>query len=123
MTRQNRIAALARLAALRMEADLASLADAALRVRAAEAAIGALEEGLSQARAAAAEIIDPATIAALEGFGRWSATRRVALSRRLAEVEREASALRERAAHSFGRSKVLDRLAVKSQEAVHPKRG
>lgn len=112
MTREKRIAALARLAALRKEADLSSLADAAGRVRAAEAAIGAIEAGLAEARTAAAETVDPATIAALEGFGRWSATRRVALAQRLAEAEREARALRERARISFGRSKVLDRLAV-----------
>jgi hypothetical protein len=110
MTDPRRIAALARLAAIRKEADLAALAAANRQVRAIETRIAALDDALAAARQAAVAGADPATLVAQDAFGRWSGGKRLLLTERLREADRLAEAHRGTARHSFGRAKVLERL-------------
>ncbi len=110
MTDPRRIAALARLAAIRNEADLAALAAANRQVRAIETRIAALDDALAAARQAAAAGADRATLVAQDAFGRWSSCKRLLLTDRLREADRLAEVHRGAARHSFGRAKVLERL-------------
>ncbi|WP_413876650.1 hypothetical protein [Albidovulum sp.] len=115
MTDPRRIAALARLAALRKEAEVAAFAVAKRQARAFGIRIGALDEALAEARQTAAGSADPATFAAQDAFGRWSDAQRLGLTERLLEAEALAEARRDAARLAFGRAEVLERLTRKAE--------
>lgn len=114
MTDPRRLAALARLAELRKEAEVAAFAAARRQARTIGTRIGALDEALAEARQAAAYSADPATFAAQDAFGRWSAGQRLRLTERLLEAEILARARRDTAHLAFGRAEVLERLTRKA---------
>lgn len=114
MTDPRRLAALARLAAIRKERCIGALAQAERQVRAVGARIAALDTALAEARLAAGGA-DPATLAALDAFGRRSAERRLDLTERLSEAERIAAARRAAARLAFGRANALERLTGEAE--------
>ncbi len=120
MTDPRRLAALARLAAVKKESDLAALARADASVRATLAEVGQLDAALAEARRTAAGTADPATHATLEGFARWSAAQRTLLADRLEASGRQAAVARDRARTSFGRSDVPARLAEAARTRRRP---
>ena len=109
-----RLAALACLAAIRKENAITALARAERQTRAIGMRIAALDTALAEARLTAAGA-DPATLAAQDAFGRWSAARRLDLTEGLAEAERVAAARRDAARTAFGRAEVLDRLTRRAE--------
>jgi hypothetical protein len=115
VTDPRRIAALARIAALRKEAEVAAFAVAKRQARAIGIRIGALDEALAEARQTAAGSADPATFAAQDAFGRWSDAQRLGLTERLLEAEALAEARRDAARLAFGRAEVLERLTRKAE--------
>jgi hypothetical protein len=110
-----RIAALARLAAVRKEADLSALAVASREVGRAEARIGALDAALVEARTAVAGSFDAASLAAQDAFARWAEGRRLHLFARLDEARRACKLCHRAAGQSFGRAEVLERLASEAR--------
>lgn len=112
MIERARIAALARLAGIRKDADLAEVAAADLRLRSARARIDAFDTTVAEARATAAASADPMALAALEAFLRWAAQRRRALAENVESAANQSAQARRRAKVSFGRAEVLDRLAA-----------
>lgn len=115
MTDPHRIAALASLAALRKDAEVAAFAAAKRQVRAIGTSIGALDEALAEARQTAANSADPASFAAQDAFGRWTEAQRLRLTERLHEAETLAEDRRDAARLAFGRSEVLGRLTRKAE--------
>lgn len=111
MTDRRRIAALARVAGICKDADLAMLAAAGLRLRSLQARVEALDTAITEARATAATAADPPALAALEAFSRWSQRRRLELAESLDDAERQVAEARSRARVSFGRADVLTRLS------------
>ncbi len=109
VTDPRRIAALARIAAIRKDSSISALAAAERQARAVGSRIAALDTALAEARLTAAGA-DPATLAAQDAFGRWSLERRLDLTARLSEAERVAAARRAAARLAFGRAEVLERL-------------
>jgi len=120
VTDPHRLAALARIAAIRKESGVAAFAAARRQAGAIEARIEALDTTLAEARRATAAGADPATLAAQDAFGRWSGGQRLVLAERLREAERLAGARRDAARLAFGRAEVLERL---TREAAEERRG
>ncbi|MFN6951217.1 MAG: hypothetical protein ACK4NE_01280 [Albidovulum sp.] len=112
MIERARIAALARLAGIRKDADLAEVAAADLHLRSVRARIDAFDTTVAETQAKAAASADPVSLAALEAFLRWSAQHRRDLAMNLESAANRSAQARRRAQMSFGRAEVLDRLAA-----------
>lgn len=120
MTDQRRIAALARVAGIRKDADLAMLSAAGHRLRSLRARVEALETAIAEARATATTAADPLALAALEAFSRWSEQRSLELAESLDDAERQLAEARSRARVSFGRADVLTRLSRRASTVRLP---
>lgn len=118
-----RLADLARLAVLRKDADLMSLAVASARRQAAEDRIRALDTAAAEARAVAEGQTDPAFLAAQEGFARWTAARRSVLMQDLDAAMSRAAEERVTAARSFGRCRALDTARQRIAGQIARRRG
>ncbi|OYX41640.1 MAG: hypothetical protein B7Z02_15065 [Rhodobacterales bacterium 32-67-9] len=122
-----RLAGLARMAALRKDADLMALAAETVRRTAADDRLRALDTAAVVARSAAEGNTDPAFLAAQEGFARWVAARRSVLTQDLDIATSRVAVERARAARSFGRCQALDatrtRLAEEMARRSHRRDG
>ena len=118
-----RLAGLARLAALRKDADLMSLAAANARRQAAEDRVRALDTAAAEARTVAEGRTDPAFLAAQEGFARWTAARRSVLLHDLEGAASRVAAARAMAARSFGRCQALDTARQRIAGQIARRRG
>ncbi|MBC7142682.1 MAG: hypothetical protein H5U18_11120 [Rhodobacteraceae bacterium] len=118
-----RLAGLARLATLRKDADLMSLAAANARRQAAEDRVRALDTAAAEARAVAEGQTDPAFLAAREGFARWTAARRSVLLQDLDAATSRTAVERATAARSFGRCQALDTARQRIAGQIARRRG
>jgi hypothetical protein len=108
MTRRDDPAALAPLAALRRDLDLAALAAAAARAAAARDEVAALDRTLAVQRQAAAG--DISLSAAADRFEVWMHAERAGLMRLISGHQGDADRLRAVAASSTGRCEALEGL-------------
>ncbi|MGB3312973.1 MAG: hypothetical protein WBB85_01060 [Albidovulum sp.] len=108
MNNKARLEALARIAAMRKEADLMAVA----RADTARDRVKARIDALDSAAAASHQLpaTDIASIAAQESFGRLVTVQRADLDRDLAELTEIWRRHRDNAALSFGRARVLEQL-------------
>ena len=121
MSDKARLEALARIAAMKKEADLMAVARADAERGRVTARIDALESAAMAARETPAT--DIASLAAQESFGRLIANQREGLDRQLAEKTGLWRARRDAAALSFGRSQVLERLQEQVAARIAKRRG
>lgn len=116
-----RLAALARIAAVKREADLARLAAVSGRLNASLAARGELDAALhTEIRKAVADPELPG-LRALDRHILLAEQARSALDRRIAGLAAEREAERAQAALSFGKALALDRLRARLQTGAGPK--
>ncbi|GHE01796.1 hypothetical protein U879_15930 [Defluviimonas sp. 20V17] len=105
-----RLVDLHRLARMALEVDLAELRAAARRK---EASLAALET-LSQPAQATSDLSPVAVGLAALRYQRWADLRRAELNTRLAKQTAEWMEARDKAAHAFGRTEALSRLAARN---------
>ena len=115
MSNAGRLAALARLAALKKEADLMALSAAAFRRTAIEARLRALDEATAEAVRSAERSEDTGTLIAQQAYARLMAARRTVLGGDLVRATAAWQTARTMAAQSFGQSTVLDRLLAEAR--------
>lgn len=112
-----RLAALARIANARSEADLARLATTSARLNTSQQARDELEAALHAEIRATLDAPELPSLRALDRHILLAEQARAALERRIAQLAADQVAERAKAAQSFGRARVLDRLhtQVRSQ--------
>ena len=115
MNRARRIAALAELAAIRREAELAALSRASQARRAAEDRVAEIDAARGKARAALAGEDAPALAVAADRFERWALAERAQRNMDLARLTAEWMDQRARAAQAHGQNQVLERLAERAR--------
>ncbi|MCW3782034.1 hypothetical protein [Defluviimonas salinarum] len=115
MSGAGRLAALARLATLKKEANQMALSAAGARRAAIEARLRALDQAETEAWCAAERSEDAGTLVAQQAFARLMAARRTVLGGELERATEAWQTARAAAARSFGQSTVLDRLLAEAR--------
>lgn len=115
-----RLAALARIAAVKREIDLARLAAASGRLNASLAARSELDAALDAEIRKALAAPQLPDLRALDRHILLAEQARSALDRRIADLAAAREAERAEAARSFGKALALDRLRARSQTAARP---
>lgn len=119
ITSAQKLAALARIAGMKRDADLASLSAASARLTEAEDSLGRLRSALDgEIRKAVADPEVP-VLQALDQHIILSERSRAALETRIATLNAERDRTRAAAAKSFGRALVLATLGDRHRKAAH----